>query len=68
MVSSPGWTDFNESDPGVTLAQLLTFLTETLLWQIDARKRQRRRRRRRLALLVLGTAGIGVVLWTRRRP
>jgi hypothetical protein len=67
MVSSPGWTDFNESDPGVTLAHLLTFLTETLLWQIGARKRQRRRRRR-LAVLVLGTAGIGVVLWTRRRP
>jgi hypothetical protein len=60
-VDSPEWTDFNESDPGVTLVQLFEFLTENLLWQLD--ERQRRRRRRRVAFLVAGTAGIGVLLW-----
>ena len=39
-VYSPEWTDFNESDPGVTLVELFTFLADSLLWQID--KRQRR--------------------------
>ena len=67
-VYSPEWTDFNESDPGVTLVELFTFLADSLLWQID--KRQRQRRRRRLAILVVGTAGIGLFLWTwgRVRP
>jgi len=66
-VDAPEWTDFNESDPGVTLVELFAFLTENLLWQIDERQR-RRGRHRRLALLVVGAAGVGVVLWTRRRP
>jgi len=67
-VYSPEWTDFNASDPGVTLIELFTFLAESLLWQID--KRQRQRRRRRLAILVAGTVGIALVLWTwgRVRP
>ena len=59
-VHSPEWADFNESDPGVTLVQLLAFLAENLLWRID--ERQRRRRRRRLAYLAVGTAGL-VALW-----
>jgi hypothetical protein len=68
-VDSPEWTDFNESDPGVTLVQLFEFLTENLLWQIDERQR-RRRRTRRVAILAVGTAGIGLFLWTwsRARP
>lgn len=65
-VNSPEWTDFNESDPGVTLVGLFSFLTESLLWQIDERQR-RRRRRRRVALLIAGTVGIGLVLWTSGR-
>ena len=69
-VRSSEWTDFNESDPGVTLVQLFTFLADSLLWQVDKRQRQRQRRRRRLAILVVGTAGIGLILWTwsRLRP
>jgi hypothetical protein len=62
---TPEWTDFNDSDPGVTLVELFTFLGENLLFQIDERQRQRRRRRR-LAFLVVGTAGIGgLFLWAR---
>jgi hypothetical protein len=61
-VHAPEWTDFNESDPGVTLLELFAFLAETLLW-IEERQRQRRRRRR-LALLIVGTAGLGALWWT----
>ncbi len=63
-VHNPEWTDFNESDPGVTLVELFAFLTDTLLWQLDERKRQRRRRRR-LAFLAVGAVGIGLLSWTR---
>jgi hypothetical protein len=64
-VNSPEWTDFNESDPGVTLVALFTFLAESLLWHVG--ERQRQRRRRRIAVLVVGTAGVGALLWTCRR-
>jgi hypothetical protein len=64
-VDSPEWTDFNASDPGVTLVELFAFLADTLLWHLDERQRsRRRRRRRRRALLVVGTAGIGLVFWS----
>lgn len=67
-VHNPEWTDFNESDPGVTLVELFAFLTETLLWQIDEQQRRRRRhRRRRLALQVVGTAGLGALCLTMKR-
>jgi hypothetical protein len=31
----PDWTDWNESDPGITLLQLQAWLTETLLFQLN---------------------------------
>src|SRR4051794_11954961 len=31
---TPEWTDFNESDPGMTLVELFAWLTETLLYQL----------------------------------
>ena len=59
-VHNPEWTDFKESDPGITLVELFAFLGETLLWHLDE---QRRRRRRRIFVISVGAAGAGLVLW-----
>jgi len=32
---TPQWTDFNESDPGITLVQLFAWLTEMMLYQMN---------------------------------
>jgi hypothetical protein len=43
-VHNPEWTNFNDSDPGVTLIQLFAFLTENLLYrsnQIPERNRRK---------------------------
>jgi hypothetical protein len=34
-VVAPGWTDFEEQDPGITLVELFAFLTESLLSRPD---------------------------------
>lgn len=34
-IHTPEWTNFNQSDPGVTLVQLFAFLTETLLYRAN---------------------------------
>ncbi len=34
-VHTPEWTNFNDSDPGVTLVQLYAFLTENLLYRAN---------------------------------
>lgn len=34
-VHTPEWTNFNQSDPGVTLVQLFAFLTENLLFRAN---------------------------------
>ncbi len=34
-VHTPDWTNFNESDPGVTLVELFAFLTENLLYRCN---------------------------------
>ncbi|WP_457353970.1 baseplate J/gp47 family protein [Roseateles sp. P5_D6] len=34
-VHTPEWTNFNQSDPGVTLVQLFSFLTESLLYRAN---------------------------------
>ena len=62
MIRDPDWTDFNRSDPGITLVELFAFLLDTLVWLSHERRRQHRRRRaRRLAMLV-GAAGVGVAV------
>ena len=43
-VYTPEWTNFNKSDPGVTLVELFAFLTENLLYrcnQIPDRNRKK---------------------------
>jgi hypothetical protein len=63
-VHDPEWTDFNESDPAVTLVELFAFLVDSLRWLTGERQRQcRRRRARRLALLAVGAAGVGLAGW-----
>ena len=34
-IHTPDWTNFNQSDPGVTLVQLFAFLTETLIYRAN---------------------------------
>lgn len=34
-VHTPEWTNFNESDPGVTLIELFAFLTESLIYRAN---------------------------------
>jgi len=43
-VHNPEWTDFNDSDPGVTLLQLFAFMAESVIYhanQIPLRNRQK---------------------------
>jgi len=49
----PDWTGFNESDPGVTLANLFSFLTENLLYQSNAETDARHKAAVREVLLAL---------------
>src|SRR5689334_2914089 len=49
-VHTPEWTNFNKSDPGVTLVEIFAFLTETLLY----RSNQIPERNRRKFLKLLG--------------
>ena len=39
-VYTPEWTNFNQSDPGVTLIELFAFLTENLLYRADRDRRR----------------------------
>ena len=48
-VHNPEWTNFNPSDPGVTLIELFAFLTETLLYRCN--QVPERNRRKFLSLL-----------------
>ncbi len=63
-LNDPDWTDFNESDPGITLAELFAFLAELLDYLQDAVAEQQRRRRWERYLLVAGA--ITAIVWWRR--
>ncbi len=62
-VHTPEWTNFNHSDPGVTLVELFSFLTENLLYR--ANQIPERNRKKFLHLLGVGllpaTAARGLV-------
>src|SRR3954454_616077 len=51
-VYTPEWTNFNKSDPGVTLVEVFAFLTESLLYR--ANQIPERNRRKFLQLLGIG--------------
>jgi hypothetical protein len=68
-VHNPEWTNFNKSDPGVTLLELFAFLTENLLY----RSNQIPERNRRKFLQLLGvplqpaSSAVGLVTFVNER-
>ena len=68
-VHNPEWTNFNKSDPGVTLIELFAFLTENLLYR--ANQIPERNRRKFLQLLGVplqaSASAVGLVSFTNDR-
>src|SRR5437764_639820 len=68
-VYTPEWTNFNKSDPGVTILEVFAFLTENLLYR--ANQIPDRNRRKFLQLLGIGlqpaTAARGLITITNER-
>src|SRR5882762_6507298 len=68
-VHNPEWTNFNKSDPGVTLVELFAFLTENLLYR--ANQIPERNRRKFLQLLGVplqpSSSAVGLVTFTNER-
>jgi hypothetical protein len=64
---SPGWTDFNRSDPGVTLLELFSFLAEMLAYYQDRAAAEARLATRRRYVLALGAALAVLVVCSRCR-
>jgi predicted phage baseplate assembly protein len=68
-IHNPEWTNFNKSDPGVTLIELFAFLTENLLYR--ANQIPERNRRKFLQLLGVplqpSSSAIGLVAFTNDR-
>lgn len=52
---NPEWTNFNDSDPGITLLQLFSFMTESVIYR--ANLIPERNRRKFLTLLNIGMLG-----------
>lgn len=55
-VHTPEWTNFNRSDPGVTLVELFAFLTETLLYRSNQIPERNRKKFLQLLRIPLNTA------------
>src|SRR5437667_6303375 len=68
-VHTPEWTNFNESDPGVTIVQLFAFMTENLLYRSN--RIPDANRRKFLSLLNIGlqpaTPAQGLITFTNDR-
>ncbi|GHO87621.1 baseplate J/gp47 family protein [Dictyobacter formicarum] len=68
-VHTPLWTNFNESDPGITLVRLFAFMTENLLYRSN--RIPEANRRKFLSLLGIGlqpaSAGSGFVSFINER-
>lgn len=55
-VHTPEWTNFNRSDPGVTLIEVFAFLTESLLYRANQIPERNRRKFLQLLRIPLRTA------------
>ena len=68
-VHNPEWTNFNRSDPGVTLIEVFAFLTESLLYRCN--QIPERNRRKFLSLLGIplqpASSSRGIVVFTNER-
>src|SRR4051794_31019881 len=68
-VHTPEWTNFNKSDPGITLLELFSFLTESLLYRVN--QIPDRNRQKFLSLLGVplspATAARGLVTFSNER-
>lgn len=68
-VYTPEWTNFNDSDPGLTLVQLFAFMTENLLYRSN--RLPEASRRKFLSLLGIGlqpaSPGQGLVVFRNER-
>jgi hypothetical protein len=58
------WTDFSESDPGIALLELLSYLGDLLSSRQDAVAAEQRLRSRRYALAI-GTLALALLIWWR---
>jgi hypothetical protein len=61
------WTDFNRSDPGVTLLELFAYLGELLSSYQDRAAAEARLATRRRYALALGAVSVALVVCRRRR-
>ena len=68
-IHNPEWTNFNKSDPGVTLVELFAFLTESLLYRCN--QIPERNRRKFLSLLGVpmqpASSAVGIITITNDR-
>lgn len=68
-VHNPEWTNFNRSDPGVTLVEVFAFLTESLLYRANQIPERNRRKFLKLLRLELrpASAARGIVAFANDR-
>ena len=68
-VHNPEWTNFNKSDPGVTLLELFAFLTENLLYRANLIPERNRRKFLQLLGVPLqpASSAVGLVSFTNDR-
>ena len=57
---APAWTDYNASDPGITLIELLAYLTEIGSYRLNRVTPQQRRAWLRMLGYTVAAAGIAV--------
>src|SRR5919199_4543708 len=65
-VYTPEWTNFNDSDPGITIVQLFAFMTENLLYRSNRIPEANRRKFLTLLGIPLQPAAAGQGLVTFR--